>query len=177
MTSSHEMPDAYDKDFWRARTRLLKRAKDISLSELALREVSRSLQRAEQWAAANENPSAAGERRRADRLRSIADLEAQDLALRVRILRLRASELLAEGQTSPAATLTQEADELIQNHLPNLSADALKAQNASTVLVFARASLDENPDGPFAPRLKELIASARRTIQGRATPAKKRLAG
>lgn len=175
MTGPQTMPSAYDSEFWRLRARLQQRADGVPLAELALLEAGRSLDRASQWTAANQESSAAGERRRAQRLHLIAQFETHSTAERATILRLRAVELLRHGNADAATALRSEADEMLRLYLESLGAEALRIQNASNVLRFARASLAENPKGLHTGRLRKLIASARRTIaeahSGKSIPA------
>ena len=177
MTAAHKMPSPYDSDFWRLRARLLKRANGTPLSELALLEARRSLDRAAHWNANNQEASVRGEHRRAERMRVIADLEKRDPPFRFRILHLRASELLQHGQAAPAKVLTDEANGILRQYLPTLSTNALKAHNARQIIDFAEASLTDDPNGPHARRLRELIASARRTVQRAQHQTSQRLAG
>lgn len=166
MTEMHNMPSIYDSQFWRLRSRLLKRAGAASLVDLALAEARKSLDQAARWTQQGQEPSAEGERRRSRRLELIADLETRDPPYRASILRLRAAELRTHGQSEAASALSADADAIMHDYLVALGPEALKADRAANVLHFARASLDENPRGPHAPRLRKLIASARRTIAG-----------
>ncbi len=166
MTELQSLPPAYDSQFWRIRARLLKRANGRPLSEVAMHEARLSLERATQWSNTDQEASAAGERRRAERLRLLAQFETETPPRRASLLRLRAKELLRHGQTETAATLASEADAILGGYLEKLSTEALQIQNASNVLQFALASLAEDPAGPHAKRLRKLAASARRTIAG-----------
>ncbi len=166
MTELQSLPPAYDRQFWRIRARLLKRANGRPLSEVALHEARLSLDRATQWSNTGQETSAAGERRRAERLRLLAQFETEAPPKRASLLRLRARELLRHGQTETAAALASEADAILGRYLENMSTEALQIQNASKVLQFAQASLAEDPTGAHAKRLRKLAASARRTIAG-----------
>ena len=166
MKSSPTMPDQYDRDFWRARAKIKKLANGRTIRNAALETIPIAHANAERHTRQTQYSAAAGELRRSELLALVADFEAADPHFRSSILRLRADNLRSLGQKDPAAEFNDEADRVLVDYYVNLTNSHRASRSATQVIAFARASLQENPRSPHAPKLRRILVQAEKLAHG-----------